>query len=329
MNTDIRALTERVQQESSFVELLNQEVGKVIVGQRYMLERILIGLLCNGHVLLEGVPGLAKTLTVRTIADSISAAFMRIQFTPDLLPADVVGTMIYNQQAANFTVRKGPVFANVLLADEINRAPAKVQSALLEAMQERQVTIGDQSFPLPSPFLVLATQNPIEQEGTYPLPEAQVDRFMLKVKVGYPTREEEKVIMDRMSGGKPPQAQKVIGLEHLVRARELVHSIYMDEKVKDYILNVVFATREPARYGLKDQADYIQFGASPRATIALSQASRAHAFLRHRGFVTPEDVKAVAFDVLRHRIALTYEAEAEELTTEKLIQRVFDRVEVP
>ncbi|QRK04094.1 MoxR family ATPase [Archangium violaceum] len=329
MNTDIRALTERVQQESSFVELLNQEVGKVIVGQRYMLERILIGLLCNGHVLLEGVPGLAKTLTVRTIADSISATFTRIQFTPDLLPADVVGTMIYNQQTASFTVRKGPVFANVLLADEINRAPAKVQSALLEAMAERQVTIGDQSFPLPSPFLVLATQNPIEQEGTYPLPEAQVDRFMLKVRVGYPTREEEKVIMDRMSGGKPPQAQKVIDLQHLVRARELVTQIYMDEKVKDYILNVVFATREPGRYGLKDQADYIQFGASPRATIALSQASRAHAFLRHRGFVTPEDVKAVAFDVLRHRIALTYEAEAEELTTEKLIQRVFDRVEVP
>ena len=329
MNTDIRALTERVQQESTFVELLNQETGKVIVGQRYMLERILIGLLCNGHVLLEGVPGLAKTLTVRTIADSLSASFMRVQFTPDLLPADLVGTMIYNQQAANFTVRKGPVFANVLLADEINRAPAKVQSALLEAMQERQVTIGDQSFPLPSPFLVLATQNPIEQEGTYPLPEAQVDRFMLKVRVGYPTREEEKVIMDRMSGGKPPQAQKVIDLQHLVRARELVHAIYMDEKVKDYILNVVFATREPARYGLKDQADYIQFGASPRATIALSQAARAHAFLRHRGFVTPEDVKAVAFDVLRHRIALTYEAEAEELTTEKLIQRVFDRVEVP
>jgi MoxR-like ATPase len=329
MNTDIRALTERVQQESSFVELLNQEAGKVIVGQRYMLERILIGLLCNGHVLLEGVPGLAKTLTVRTIADTLSASFMRIQFTPDLLPADVVGTTIYNQQAGNFSVRKGPIFANIVLADEINRAPAKVQSALLEAMAERQVTIGDQSFPLPSPFLVLATQNPIEQEGTYPLPEAQVDRFMLKVRVGYPTREEEKVIMDRMGGGKVPQAQKVIGLEQLVRARELVHQIYMDEKVKDYILNVVFATREPGRYGLKDQADYIQFGASPRATIALSQAARAHAFLRHRGFVTPEDVKAVAFDVLRHRIALTYEAEAEELTTEKLIQRVFDRVEVP
>ncbi|CAM4172581.1 MoxR family ATPase [Corallococcus exiguus] len=329
MNTDIRALTERVQQESSFVEVLNQETGKVIVGQRYMLERILIGLLCNGHVLLEGVPGLAKTLTVRTVADSLSATFMRVQFTPDLLPADLVGTMIYNQQTAAFTVRKGPIFANIVLADEINRAPAKVQSALLEAMAERQVTIGDQTFGLPSPFLVLATMNPIEQEGTYPLPEAQVDRFMLKVKVGYPTRDEEKVIMDRMSGGSSPKVQRVIALEHLVRARELVHAIYMDEKVKEYILNVVFATREPARYGLKDLADYIQFGASPRATIALAQAARAHAFLRHRGFVTPEDVKAIAFDVLRHRIAMTYEAEAEELTQEKIIQRVFDRVEVP
>ncbi|MCP3162673.1 MoxR family ATPase [Myxococcus sp. CA051A] len=329
MNTDIRALNERVQQESSFVEVLNQETGKVIVGQRYMLERILIGFLCNGHVLLEGVPGLAKTLTVRTVADALSASFMRIQFTPDLLPADVVGTMIYNQQAANFTVRKGPIFANIVLADEINRAPAKVQSALLEAMAERQVTIGDQTFGLPSPFLVLATQNPIEQEGTYPLPEAQVDRFMLKVKVGYPTRDEEKVIMDRMSGGTTPRAQKVIAVEHLIRARELVHQIYMDEKVKEYILNVVFATREPGKYGLKDLADYIQFGASPRATISLAQAARAHAFLRHRGFVTPEDVKAIAFDVLRHRIAMTYEAEAEDLTPEKIIQRVFDRVEVP
>jgi MoxR-like ATPase len=329
MNTDIRALTERVQQESSFVELLNQETGKVIVGQRYMLERILIGLLCNGHVLLEGVPGLAKTLTVRTIADSLSAAFMRVQFTPDLLPADLVGTMIYNQQTASFAVRKGPIFANIVLADEINRAPAKVQSALLEAMAERQVTIGDQTFPLPAPFLVLATQNPIEQEGTYPLPEAQVDRFMLKVKVGYPTREEEKLILDRMSGTTAPKAQKVISLENIGRARELVHQIYMDEKVKDYILNIVFATREPGRYGLKDQAHYIQFGASPRATISLTQAARAHAFLRHRGFVTPEDVKAVAFDVLRHRVTLTYEAEAEELTSEKIIQRVFDRVEVP
>ncbi|HVG63191.1 MAG TPA: AAA family ATPase [Hyalangium sp.] len=329
MNTDIRALTERVQKESSFVEVLNQEAGKVIVGQRYMLERILIGLLCNGHVLLEGVPGLAKTLTVRTIADSLSATFMRVQFTPDLLPADLVGTMIYNQQTAAFTVRKGPIFANIVLADEINRAPAKVQSALLEAMAERQVTIGDQTFPLPAPFLVLATQNPIEQEGTYPLPEAQVDRFMLKVKVGYPTRDEEKVIMDRMSGGAAPRVAKVISLEHIANARELVHAIYMDEKVKEYILNVVFATREPQKYGLKDLADYIQFGASPRATIALAQAARAHAFLRHRGFVTPEDVKAIAYDVLRHRVSLTYEAEAEELTPEKIIQRVFDRVEVP
>src|SRR5215218_8197092 len=329
MNTDIRALTERVQQESSFVDPLIAEVGKVIVGQRPMLERVLIGLLCNGHVLLEGVPGLAKTLTVRTIADCLSAHFLRIQFTPDLLPADLVGTTIYNQQTAAFTVRKGPIFANVPLADEINRAPAKVQSALLEAMAERQVTIGDQTFPLPAPFLVLATQNPIEQEGTYPLPEAQVDRFMLKVKVGYPTREEEKVIMDRMGGGRVPQAQKVVSLEQIARARELVHLIYMDDKVKDYILNVVFATREPGKHGLKDLVGAIQYGASPRATIALAQAARAHAFLRHRGFVTPEDVKAVAFDVLRHRVSLSYEAEAEELTPEKLIQRVFDRVEVP
>jgi MoxR-like ATPase len=329
MNTDIRALTDLVHQESSFVEVLNQEAGKVIVGQRYMLERVLIGLLCNGHVLLEGVPGLAKTLTVRTIADALSAQFMRIQFTPDLLPADLVGTMIYNQQAASFTVRKGPIFANVILADEINRAPAKVQSALLEAMQERQVTIGDQTFQLPVPFIVLATQNPIEQEGTYPLPEAQVDRFMLKIRVGYPTRDEERLIMDRMGGDKPPRANKVITTDHIARARGVVHQIYVDEKVKDYILNVVFATREPSRYGLKDLEDYIEYGASPRATIYLSLAARAHAFLRHRGFVTPEDVKAVGFDVLRHRISLTYEAEAEELTPEKIIQRVFDRVEVP
>jgi MoxR-like ATPase len=266
---------------------------------------------------------------VRTIADCLSAQFLRIQFTPDLLPADLVGTTIYNQHSGLFTVRKGPIFANVLLADEINRAPAKVQSALLEAMAERQVTIGDQTFPLPAPFLVLATQNPIEQEGTYPLPEAQVDRFMLKVKVGYPTREEEKVIMDRMGGGRVPQAQKVVSLEQIARARELVQLIYMDDKVKDYILNVVFATREPGKHGLKDLVGAIQYGASPRATIALAQAARAHAFLRHRGFVTPEDVKAVAFDVLRHRVSLSYEAEAEELTPEKLIQRVFDRVEVP
>ncbi|MBI3181035.1 MAG: MoxR family ATPase [Myxococcales bacterium] len=329
MNEDIRALTEQVHQESAFVEVLAAEAGKVIVGQRQMIERVLIGLLCNGHVLLEGVPGLAKTLTVRTFADAIDAHFMRVQFTPDLLPADLIGTMVYNQHSASFTVRKGPIFANVILADEINRAPAKVQSALLEAMQERQVTIGDQSFPLPSPFIVLATQNPIEQEGTYPLPEAQVDRFMLKVKVGYPSRDEEKQIMDRMSGETLPQASKVISPEHIARARSVLHRIYVDEKVKDYILSIVFATREPARYGLKDLSDHIEYGASPRATLFLSQAARAHAFLRHRGFVTPEDVKAVGFDVLRHRISLTYEAEAEELTPEKIIQRIFDRIEVP
>jgi MoxR-like ATPase len=290
---------------------------------------VLIGLLCGGHVLLEGVPGLAKTLTVRTFADAISAQFQRIQFTPDLLPADLIGTVIYNQQTSSFAVRKGPVFANVILADEINRAPAKVQSALLEAMQERQVTIGNNTFPLPSPFIVLATQNPIEQEGTYPLPEAQVDRFMLKVKVGYPTREEERDIMDRMSGETMPKAAKVVTPEHIARARGILHQIYVDDKVKDYVLNIVFATREPAKAGLKDLQDYIEYGASPRATLSLTQAARAHAFLRHRGFVTPEDVKAIGYDVLRHRITLTYEAEAEDLTPERIIQRVFDRVEVP
>jgi MoxR-like ATPase len=329
MNTDIRALTERVHEESAFVDLITSEVGKVIVGQKYMVERTLIGLLTGGHVLLEGVPGLAKTLTVRTLADTLSAHFMRIQFTPDLLPADLVGTTIYNQHQASFTVRRGPIFANVILADEINRAPAKVQSALLEAMQEKQVTIADTTHPLPSPFIVLATQNPIEQEGTYPLPEAQVDRFMLKVKVSYPTREEEKVILDRMGGPLPPKANKVISPEQITRARSVVNEIYMDEKVKEYILNLVFATREPIKYGLKDLSDFIEYGASPRATIFLSQAARAHAFLKHRGFVTPDDVKAIGFDVLRHRISLTYEAEAENLTPERIIQRIFDRVEVP
>jgi len=327
--TDIKALTEQVQQQSSFVETLLVETGKVIVGQKYMLERVLIGLLCNGHVLLEGVPGLAKTLTVRTFADAISAAFQRIQFTPDLLPADLIGTVIYNQQTGSFAVRKGPIFSNIILADEINRAPAKVQSALLEAMQERQVTIGNNTFPLPSPFLVLATQNPIEQEGTYPLPEAQVDRFMLKVKVGYPTREDEKEILNRMAGDSIPKASKVVTTEQIGAARAVLNRIYVDEKVKDYILNIVFATREPTKFGLKDIEDFIQYGASPRATISLTQAARAHAFLRHRGFVTPEDVKAIGLEVLRHRISLTYEAEAEELTPERIIQRIFERVEVP
>ena len=329
MNTDIKAITEAVQKESAFIEPFFVETGKVIVGQKPMLERLLIGLLCNGHVLLEGVPGLAKTLTVRTFADAIAAQFQRIQFTPDLLPADVVGTVIYNQQTASFAVRKGPIFANVVLADEINRAPAKVQSALLESMQERQVTIGNTTFPLPSPFLVLATQNPIEQEGTYPLPEAQVDRFMLKIKVGYPTREEEKEILNRMTGDALPKAQKVITPEQIASARNVMNAIYVDEKVKDYILSLVFATREPLKYGLKDLPDFIQYGASPRATISLTMAAKAHAFLRHRGFVTPEDVKAIGLDVLRHRISLTYEAEAEELTTERIIQRIFERVEVP
>ena len=329
MNTDIRALTEEVQRESQFLEGLFAETGKVIVGQRAMLERVMIGLLCNGHVLLEGVPGLAKTLTVRTFADAISANFQRIQFTPDLLPADLIGTVIYNQQTSSFAVRKGPIFANVILADEINRAPAKVQSALLEAMQERQVTIGNNTFPLPNPFIVLATQNPIEQEGTYPLPEAQVDRFMVKVKVGYPTREEEREILERMSGDAPPKANKVVTTDHIAKARGVMHQIYVDAKVKDYILDVVFATREPAKHGLKELADFIEYGASPRATIALTQAAKAHAFLRHRGFVTPEDVKAIGFDVLRHRLSMTYEAEAEDMTPERIIQRIFDRIEVP
>jgi len=329
LNIDIRALTERVREESAFVDLLSAEAAKVIVGQRQMIERVLIGLLSNGHVLLEGVPGLAKTLTVRTFADGISGRFQRIQFTPDLLPADLVGTMIYNQQSGEFTVRHGPIFANVILADEINRAPAKVQSALLEAMQERQVTIGEHSYGLPNPFIVLATQNPIEQEGTYPLPEAQVDRFMLKVVVGYPTREEERIIMDRMSGVETPRATPVVTPEQITAAREVVHQIYVDDKVKDYILDVVWATREPERFGLSELKDAIDFGASPRATLFLSLAARAHAFLRHRGFVTPEDVKAVGMDVLRHRVTLTYEAEAEELTPEQVVQRVFDKVEVP
>ena len=326
---DIRELNELVQRESAFVDALLAETGRVIVGQRAMIERLLIGMLTGGHVLLEGVPGLAKTLTVRTLAETMEAEFRRIQFTPDLLPADLTGTQIYSPQSGDFTVRRGPVFANLILADEINRAPAKVQSALLEAMAERQVTIGDTTFPLPKPFLVLATQNPIEQEGTYPLPEAQIDRFMLMVKVGYPTREEERVIMDRMSAGPAPAPRKVVGLDAIQRARQVVDMVYVDDKVKDYIVEVVHATREPEKVGLRDLREFIEYGASPRASIALNQAARAHAFLRHRGFVIPEDVKAIGYDVLRHRISLSYEAEAEEMTTEKIIQRVFEKVEVP
>jgi MoxR-like ATPase len=326
---DARELNEIVARESAFVDKIQSEVGKVIVGQTYMIERILIGLLTGGHVLLEGVPGLAKTLTVRTLCDAISAKFARIQFTPDLLPADVIGTVIYNQQKGEFTSKLGPVFANLVLADEINRAPAKVQSALLEAMQERQVTIGDRSYPLPAPFIVMATQNPIEQEGTYPLPEAQVDRFMLMCKVGYPTREDERKIMDRMTGIVPGKAEPVVTPNELIEARKTIGQIYVADKVKDYIVDVVFATREPAKHGLKDLAPLIEFGASPRASIALNLAARAHAFLRHRGYVTPEDVKAVGPDVLRHRVVLTYEADAEEVTSEQVVRRVFEAVEVP
>jgi len=280
-------------------------------------------------VLLEGVPGLAKTLTVRTLADVLEAKFKRIQFTPDLLLADLVGTQVYQPQTGDFSVRKGPVFAHLVLADEINRAPAKVQSALLEAMQDRQLTIGETTFPLPRPFLVMATQNPIEQEGTYPLPEAQIDRFMLMVRIGYPTREEERQIMDRMAAGPAPTARKVATLEAVERARQVVDQVYIDDKVKDYIVQIVFATREPEKHGLRELRDFIDYGASPRASLALNQAARAHAFLRHRGFVTPEDVKAVGFDVLRHRVSLSYEAEAEEMTSEKIIQKVFERIEVP
>ncbi len=327
--TDARELNEIVARESAFVDRILSEVGKVIVGQTYMIERVLIGLLTGGHVLLEGVPGLAKTLTVRTLCDAISAKFARIQFTPDLLPADVIGTVIYNQQKGEFTSKLGPVFANLVLADEINRAPAKVQSALLEAMQERQVTIGDRTYPLPSPFIVMATQNPIEQEGTYPLPEAQVDRFMLMCKVGYPSREDERKIMDRMTGSTPLKAEPAVTPSELLEARKIIGQMYVADKVKDYIVDVVFATREPAKHGLKDLAPLIEFGASPRASIALNLAARAHAFLRHRGYVTPEDVKAVGPDVLRHRVVLTYEADAEEVTSEQVVRRVFEVVEVP
>jgi MoxR-like ATPase len=326
---DVRALNELVAKESAFADRLMNEVSKVIVGQQYMIERILVGLLTGGHVLLEGVPGLAKTLTVRTLCDAVHAKFARIQFTPDLLPADLVGTVVYNQQRGEFTSKLGPVFANLVLADEINRAPAKVQSALLEAMQERQVTIGEKTYPLPEPFVVMATQNPIEQEGTYPLPEAQVDRFMLMVKVGYPTREEERKIMDRMTQPEPSRAEAVVTPVELLEARKIVKQVYVDEKVKDYIVDVVFATREPAKHGLKDLAPLVEFGASPRASIALNLAARAHAFLRHRGYVTPEDVKAIGPDVLRHRLVLTYEADAEEVTSEQIVKRVFEVVEVP
>ncbi len=318
----------RVKNESGFVDRLVAEVHQVIVGQKYMIERLLIGMLTRGHILLEGVPGLAKTLAVRTISSAVDARFRRIQFTPDLLPADLIGTMIFNQKDGTFVPRKGPIFANIILADEINRAPAKVQSALLEAMQERQVTIGDATYPLEEPFLVLATQNPIEHEGTYPLPEAQVDRFMLKLKIDYPDRKEERQILDRMSGDGYIAVRKLVGPADILRVREVVKEVYVDERIKDYIVQLVFATRKPQDFKL-DIGGLIQFGASPRATIFLAQAARAHAFLKGRGYVTPEDVKAVGMDVLRHRIILTYEAEAEEVTTESVISRIFDAVQVP
>jgi MoxR-like ATPase len=326
---DIRSINEMVKAESAFVDAILSETGRRVVGQRYMLERLLIGILTGGHVLLEGVPGLAKTLTINTLAATVSASFKRIQFTPDLLPADVIGTLIYNQKSQDFEVRRGPVFANLVLADEINRAPAKVQSALLEAMQEQQVTIGDTTFPLPRPFFVLATQNPLEQEGTYPLPEAQVDRFMLMVKVGYPTRDEERKIMDLMGEDDLAPIQAVVTGEQLLAARKVVHQIYVESSLKDYMVNIVAATRDPATAGLGKLSRYIQYGASPRATIALLKAARAHAFLQHRGFVMPEDVKAIAPDVLRHRIIPSFEAEADERTSESLLQELLDHIDVP
>ena len=329
MAYDVRVINELVQNESAFADRLLAEVGRVVIGQKHMVERILIGLLTGGHVLLEGVPGLAKTLTVKTVADCFSMRFQRIQFTPDLLPADIVGTTIYRPQTQEFASKKGPIFANLVLADEINRAPAKVQSALLEAMQERQVTIGDETHKLPDPFLVMATQNPIEQEGTYALPEAQLDRFMLMIKVGYPTKVEERAIMDAQTTGERAQAQPIAGAAELQSARSVIRQIYIDDKIRDYIVDVVSATRDPAAYGLRDLSDLIEYGASPRASIFLNAAARAHAFLRRRGYVTPEDIKAVGADVLRHRVILTYEAEAEEVTAEDVVRRLFEHVEVP
>ena len=329
MATDVKQIGEAVKEKSEFVRSLFAEMDKVIVGQRYMLERMLIGLLSNGHILLEGVPGLAKTMAVTIMSRAIDADFKRIQFTPDLLPADLTGTQIYRQSDGEFQTRKGPIFANIILADEINRAPAKVQSALLEAMQERQVTIGDETFPLPSPFLVLATQNPIEQEGTYPLPEAQLDRFMLKLKIDYPNKGEERTILDRMAATNVQfDISAVISPEDISQVRGVVDEIYIDEKIKDYIVDIVCATREPDKYGI-EMANFINYGASPRATIYLAVAARAHAFIQQRGYVTPQDVKSIGPDVLRHRVIVSYEAEAEDKTSEDIIKTIFDSVEVP
>jgi MoxR-like ATPase len=326
---DIVALNEKIKNESAFIDLLMNEIGKVIVGQKAMVERLVIGLLGNGHVLLEGVPGLAKTLAIKTLASAMKAKFQRIQFTPDLLPADLIGTQIYNQKDGNFLIRKGPIFSNFILADEINRAPAKVQSALLEAMQERQITIGETTFKLEEPFLVLATQNPIEQEGTYPLPEAQVDRFMLKIKITYPERGEELSIMRQNMGLVEPKINPVISPEEILKARNLLNEIYIDEKIEKYILDIVFATRNPKDFGLTNLGDLISYGASPRATINLAIGAKAMAFIKRRGYVIPEDVRAICLDVLRHRVAVTYEAEAEELTSENVIQEILNKVIVP
>lgn len=326
---DIKTINEMIQRESAFVDALQTEIGKVIIGQKQMIDRLLIGLLCNGHILLEGVPGLAKTLTIKTLAQAIKAKFQRIQFTPDLLPADLIGTMIYNQKDGKFFTRKGPIFSNFILADEINRAPAKVQSALLEAMQERQVTIGEETFKLEEPFLVLATQNPIEQEGTYPLPEAQVDRFMLKVKISYPTREEEIAIMRQNVNGVAKDVGAVVTPKEILAAREVMRQVYMDEKIERYILDIVFATRQPKDFKLDKLTPLISYGASPRASINLALASKAHAFIKRRGYVIPEDVRVICPEVLRHRIAVTYEAEAEEITSEQIVQEILNAVEVP
>jgi len=323
-------LNELVRRESGFVEDIQAEVNKVIVGQGQMVERVILGLLTGGHILLEGVPGLAKTLTVNTLATTLNAQFQRIQFTPDLLPADLVGTLIYHPQTGAFTPKKGPIFANIILADEINRAPAKVQSALLEAMQEKQVTLGDTTYPLAEPFIVMATQNPIDQEGTYPLPEAQIDRFMLMVKVGYPTRDEEREIVARQLNPSPPEVRRLIEPETLLNARKTIGEIYLDDKVREYVLDIIFATREPGKVkGFAEIERFVQFGASPRASIWLARAARAHAFMKHRGYVVPEDIKAIAPDILRHRVITTYEAEAEDVTSDALVARILEAVEVP
>lgn len=328
-NTNIKELNERIQKESAFVDIITMEMQKVIIGQKHMVERLLVGLLSNGHILLEGVPGLAKTLAITSLANVVDAKFSRIQFTPDLLPADLLGTMIYSQKKEEFVVRKGPIFSNFILADEINRSPAKVQSALLEAMQERQITIGDNTYPLEEPFLVMATQNPIEQEGTYPLPEAQIDRFMLKVVIGYPSKEEEKLIMRQNIKNEFPSTNKVLKTEDILSARKIVREVYLDEKIENYITDIVFSTRYPEDYKLEKFVGMINYGGSPRASINLALAAKAYAFIKRRGYVIPEDVRAIAHDVLRHRIGLTYEAEAENLTTEEIINEVLNTVEVP